>query len=114
MVKVDKNQISEGLPHRLGATWDGGGVDFALFSAHATRVEIRLFDQNESNFPNIPMRFGTATCRMCTPARSIAIACTALRAVHRFNMPTGISASEAGPGGLGYQLLSFTHRPIWH
>ena len=39
MVKV-KNQISEGLPHRLGATWDSRGVDFALFSPHATRVEI--------------------------------------------------------------------------
>jgi isoamylase len=45
-MKVDKNQISEGLPHPLGATWDGGGVNFALFSANATRVEICLFDQN--------------------------------------------------------------------
>jgi isoamylase len=32
-------KISEGLPHPLGATWDGEGVNFALFSAHATRVE---------------------------------------------------------------------------
>ena len=45
-MKVDKNQISEGLPHPLGATWDGGGVNFALFYANATRVEICLFDQN--------------------------------------------------------------------
>ena len=45
-MKVDKNQISEGLPHPLGATWDGGGVNFAMFSANATRVEICLFDQN--------------------------------------------------------------------
>ena len=27
-----------------GATYDGGGVNFALFSAHATRVELCLFD----------------------------------------------------------------------
>ena len=37
-------QAREGLPHPLGATWDGEGVNFALFSAHATRVELCLFD----------------------------------------------------------------------
>jgi isoamylase len=34
-----------GRPHPLGATWDGSGVNFALFSAHATRVELCLFDR---------------------------------------------------------------------
>jgi glycogen operon protein len=29
----------------LGATWDGNGVNFALFSAHAERVELCLFDR---------------------------------------------------------------------
>ncbi|MBV8778348.1 MAG: glycogen debranching protein GlgX [Alphaproteobacteria bacterium] len=39
-----KTRIGEGLPHPLGATWDGdGGVNFALFSAHATKVELCLF-----------------------------------------------------------------------
>jgi len=33
------------LPHPLGATWDGVGVNFALFSANATKVELCLFDQ---------------------------------------------------------------------
>jgi len=28
-----------GLPYPLGATWDGDGINFALFSAHAERVE---------------------------------------------------------------------------
>jgi pullulanase/glycogen debranching enzyme len=28
----------------LGATWDGKGVNFALFFEHATRVELYLFD----------------------------------------------------------------------
>ena len=28
----------------LGARWDGSGVNFALFSAHATKVELCLFD----------------------------------------------------------------------
>ncbi|AXF02484.1 glycogen debranching protein GlgX [Paraburkholderia hospita] len=38
------SRISEGLPFPLGATWDGRGVNFALFSAHATKVELCLFD----------------------------------------------------------------------
>jgi len=37
-------QVSEGLPAPLGATWDSKGVNFALFSAHATKVEVCLFD----------------------------------------------------------------------
>jgi isoamylase len=36
--------IREGLPHPRGATWDGKGTNFALFSAHATKVEVCLFD----------------------------------------------------------------------
>jgi glycogen operon protein len=38
--------IAEGLPFPLGAAWDGSGVNFALFSANATKVELCLFDQN--------------------------------------------------------------------
>ncbi len=34
-----------GRPYPLGATWDGDGVNFALFSAHAERVELCLFDR---------------------------------------------------------------------
>jgi isoamylase len=37
-------RIEEGLPMPLGATWDGRGVNFALFSAHATAVDLCLFD----------------------------------------------------------------------
>jgi isoamylase len=36
--------LSEGLPYPLGATWDGEGVNFALFSANASKVEVCLFD----------------------------------------------------------------------
>jgi len=35
--------ILAGRPDPLGATWDGAGTDFALFSAHAERVELCLF-----------------------------------------------------------------------
>ena len=36
--------VSTGTPHRLGATWDGRGTNFALFSANAEKVELCLFD----------------------------------------------------------------------
>ncbi len=34
--------IGEATPH--GATYDGHGVNFTLFSAHAERVELCVFD----------------------------------------------------------------------
>jgi glycogen operon protein len=41
-----RSRLREGLPFPLGATWDGLGVNFALFSAHATKVELCLFDSS--------------------------------------------------------------------
>jgi len=37
-------RLSAGSSARLGATWDGRGTNFALFSAHAEKVELCLFD----------------------------------------------------------------------
>lgn len=39
------SNLKEGLPHPLGATWGGKGVNFGLFSANATKVEVCLFDE---------------------------------------------------------------------
>src|SRR3984893_11812096 len=33
-----------GRPFPLGATWDGLGINFAVFSAHAERMDVCLFD----------------------------------------------------------------------
>jgi len=41
-------RIWPGKPYPLGATWDGEGVNFALFSEHATAVELCLFDGPEA------------------------------------------------------------------
>jgi glycogen operon protein len=46
-VRTSVNVVSAiwpGRPYPLGATWDGEGVNFALFSEHAERVELCLFD----------------------------------------------------------------------
>ena len=38
-----------GSPYPLGATWDGAGVNFALFSEHADLVELCLFDRHDGS-----------------------------------------------------------------
>jgi isoamylase len=48
-------KIWPGRPYPLGANWDGAGVNFALFSENATKVELSLFDgadaQRETRIP---------------------------------------------------------------
>jgi isoamylase len=39
--------VLPGLPYPLGATWDGRGVNFALYSENATKVELSLFDEDD-------------------------------------------------------------------
>src|SRR4030095_9624528 len=41
-------RIWPGRSSPLGATFDGNGVNFALFSEHATKVEVCLFDSAEA------------------------------------------------------------------
>jgi isoamylase len=41
-----RTRVWPGIPYPLGATWDGKGVNFALFSAHAEKVELCLFDSS--------------------------------------------------------------------
>src|SRR5579863_1277272 len=43
---MPSSKVWPGRPDPLGATWDGKGVNFALFSAHAERVELCLFDRS--------------------------------------------------------------------
>ncbi len=41
---ASQSRIREGQPFPLGASFDGKGVNFAIFSAHATKVEVCIFD----------------------------------------------------------------------
>ncbi len=51
-----RSRVREGSPFPLGATWTGLGVNFALFSAHATKVELCLFDdQGEREIERIEL-----------------------------------------------------------
>nr|WP_046022232.1 glycogen debranching protein GlgX [Magnetospira sp. QH-2] len=44
MPKATERKIWPGRPYPLGATWDGRGTNFALFSENAEKVELCLFD----------------------------------------------------------------------
>jgi glycogen operon protein len=48
-----------GRPYPLGATWDGEGTNFSLFSEHASRVELCLFD-DDGNEERLDLRERTA------------------------------------------------------
>jgi glycogen operon protein len=41
-------RVWPGRSYPLGATWDGAGVNFALFSEHATKVDLCLFDSADA------------------------------------------------------------------
>ncbi len=82
-----------GEPFPLGATWDGEGTNFSLFSENAEHVELCLFDEHdhETRIPLTRARrrsTGTATCRTSGRDSATPTACTARGRPsdgHRFN-----------------------------
>ena len=58
MEHIAKARLESGRPYPLGASWDGGGVNFALFSAFATSVELCLYDADAAR----------EVARICLPA----------------------------------------------
>ena len=49
-----------GRPYPLGASWDGAGVNFALYSEHAERVQLCIFDaRSRREIAQIDMRWQT-------------------------------------------------------
>ncbi len=51
--------VLPGSPHPLGATWNGRGVNFALYSENGTKVELCLFDE-QARETRITLRQRTA------------------------------------------------------
>ncbi|MDB6087030.1 MAG: glgX [Gammaproteobacteria bacterium] len=78
--------VQAGLPRPLGATWTGRGVNFAVFSSHATRIEVATFDAVR----------GSESARYDLPGRTGDV-------WHGF-----LSARRAGPGAL---YAFYVHAP---
>src|ERR1043165_9076760 len=45
---MSNSRVWPGVPSPLGATFDGNGVNFALFAENAEQVELCLFDSPDS------------------------------------------------------------------
>ena len=54
-------QIWPGKPYPLGATFDGTGTNFSVFSEAAERVELCLFDE-QGNETRLDLHECTAPC----------------------------------------------------
>ena len=50
-----------GDPYPLGATWDGEGVNFAIFSEHASAVELCLFSSPDDSVERLRIRMPEQT-----------------------------------------------------
>ena len=50
-----------GEPYPLGATWTGEGVNFALYSEHATGVDLCLFDSVDAPHEHLRVRMTEQT-----------------------------------------------------
>src|SRR5512138_2316583 len=72
----DIMKLWPGKPYPQGATWDGLGVNFALFSEHATAVELCLFDSDlplgawTPAYPRSTTRAGPTTPRSTGSSRT--------------------------------------------
>jgi len=65
--------IQAGQPRPLGAAWSKHGVNFAVFSSHATRVELCVFDSEtgeESARYDLPERTGDIWHGLLPPRRA--------------------------------------------
>jgi len=69
-------EIRRGRPYPLGATWDGEGVNFALFSQNAEGVTLCLFDGADTGTPSQTIEVKNRTrfiwhvyCKGCMPGQ---------------------------------------------
>jgi isoamylase len=65
-----QSEIQQGSPRPLGATWTRDGVNFAVFSSHATRIEVCIFDERgaEAARFELPARSGQVWHGLLPPA----------------------------------------------
>jgi hypothetical protein len=90
-------RIWPGKPYPLGATWDGRGVNFALYAENATKVELCLFDSPDADGNSLGFPFrnrrtwcGMPICRILRPANSTATESTVrtIRTMATGSIPT--------------------------
>jgi isoamylase len=58
---MNKIEVYPGSPYPLGSTWDGKGVNFAIFTDHATAVELCLFANENDEKETIKINLSERT-----------------------------------------------------
>ena len=53
--------VYPGSPFPLGATWNGNGVNFALYAENATGVELCLFNSPEEKAESVKIKIEERT-----------------------------------------------------
>lgn len=86
-------QLAIGKPTPLGAHYDGQGVNFTLFSAHAERVELCVFDANgQEHRYDLPGHSGDIWHGYLPDARRVCVMVIAFMAPG--NLPRGIALTR--------------------
>ncbi len=86
-------QLAIGKPTPLGAHYDGQGVNFTLFSAHAERVELCVFDANgQEHRYDLPGHSGDIWHGYLPDARPVCVMVIAFMALG--NPPRGIALTR--------------------
>jgi pullulanase/glycogen debranching enzyme len=57
VTRVNTHEFYIGKPYPLGATWDGNGVNFALYAENAEGIDLCLFSSLEDDVETIKLRF---------------------------------------------------------
>ena len=73
-MKTKAWRIEEGAPYPMGVSLTEEGANFALFSIHAEKVELCLFDKGEETRLEMPSRRGSAP--PSKPSLPITMPCT--------------------------------------
>ena len=78
---VSPLEVWPGKPYPLGATYDGSGTNFAVFSEAAERVELCLFDRRRERDPGRAargrrLRLARVSCPASSRGSATATACT--------------------------------------
>jgi len=92
--------IQAGSPRPLGAAWTKRGVNFALFSSHATRVELCLFDAgtgSELARYDLPARTADVWHGLISPRRAGPEHCTRFASMDRMSPRTAIASMQRWP-----------------
>ena len=88
------NEFRPGRPFPQGATWDGAGTNFSLFSENAERVELCLFDERGRRAAHRRLRpDGVPVARLRArvgPGSATATVCTA-----RMTLSSGLRFNPA-------------------